>query len=119
MDGNQVKMREALEEAKRFILDVQGFLHGMETTFPGETEIIQKINAALSAPPRNCDVGKDVRTLLEEYIAMLKRMAAKERELIEIALSYGEVGVQQAAIFDGTEEAISALASKINDEMMG
>ena len=55
----------------------------------------------------------------EEYIAMLKRMAAKERELIEIALSYGEVGVQQAAIFEGTEEAISALASKINDEMMG
>ena len=87
MDGNQVKMREALEEAKRFILDVQGFLHGMETTFPGETEIIQKINAALSAPPRNCDVGKDVRTLLEEYIAMRGFTSDNQiRALYELAL---------------------------------
>lgn len=30
----------------------------------------EKAEAALSLPLRNCDVGKDAKTLLEEYIAM-------------------------------------------------
>lgn len=55
----------------------------------------------------------------EDYMNMLKTMCSKLRKMLEIALSYGEVGAQQAAIFEGTEEAISALADKISDDIMG
>lgn len=59
MEGNQMKMREALEQAYYFLRR-----HHMGAVYAsdGETlifceEVIDIVDKALSAPPRNCDVG--------------------------------------------------------------
>ena len=62
--GNTAKMREALEDARRFVsastqrtdrdLLIMDEKRGAYVLTPKETLI--KIDAALSAPPRNCDI---------------------------------------------------------------
>ena len=55
MEGELMKMREALESADSFIvnLEIEPYSHLDEVA----SELRLKINAALSSPPRNCDVG--------------------------------------------------------------
>lgn len=66
MEGNQQKMREALEEARRFVMasaqrtDRDLLVTGDEKRGPyvlSPKDTLVKIDAALSAPPRQCDVG--------------------------------------------------------------
>ena len=63
--GNAAKMREALNETRRFVLAsaqradrdllVSDEKRGVYVLTPKDTLV--KIDAAISAPPRNCDVG--------------------------------------------------------------
>lgn len=62
MDGNQVKMREALEAAHEFVyalcrqnIDVMVKDKNGERVVKSK-DVLYKIYSALSAPPRNCDV---------------------------------------------------------------
>ena len=75
--GNAAKMREALEEARRFVsasahrtdrdlIVMDDEKRGVYVLCPKDTLI--KIDAALSAPPRNCDIG----TAEEQYRRFLK-----------------------------------------------
>ncbi len=48
---------------------------------------------------------------------LLQPMTKKLNDMCEIARSYGDVGVQQAAIFTGVEEGIRAVANKVRDEI--
>ena len=50
--GDVAKLREELFASRDFIDRVLMFLHGMETTFPGEDEIIDKIRSALGEAPK-------------------------------------------------------------------
>lgn len=52
--GNVAKMREALEQAD-VLISIATFEEGVK--MDEVDKIRSKINAALSAPPRNCDVG--------------------------------------------------------------
>ena len=54
MEGNQMKMREALETCRRVIhcAIIAGILRGDDAY-----DALDKAKAALSAPARNCDVG--------------------------------------------------------------
>ena len=49
---DNAKLREALFASRDFIDRVLMFLHGMETTFPGEDEINDKIRSALGEAPK-------------------------------------------------------------------
>ena len=53
--GDCAKLREALFASRDFIDRVLMFLHGMETTFPGEDEIIDKIRSALGESAKDGD----------------------------------------------------------------
>ena len=48
--SNNAKMRDALEDAKAFLLK-----HGCDCS--EGTAVVSRISAALATPPRNCDVG--------------------------------------------------------------
>lgn len=50
--GDTSKLREALLASRDFIDRVLMFLHGMETIFPGENEIIDRIRSALGETPK-------------------------------------------------------------------
>ena len=77
--GNSAKMREALNEARRFVLAsaqradrdllVSDEKRGVYVLTPKDTLV--KIDAALSAPPRNCDVGT-VEEQAERFHAFCK-----------------------------------------------
>lgn len=55
MEGNQMKMREALVEISKFADDWQSYAN---TTKAGALDSIYELaNFSLSSPPRNCDVG--------------------------------------------------------------
>ncbi len=54
MEGDQMKMREALGMVKRYLQ----WLYAQGCTDRGRlSDEIDRIVSALSAPPRNCDVG--------------------------------------------------------------
>lgn len=55
MEGNQQKMREALDAAMRFIGNLE--IEPYSPLDEDASELRQKIMDALSAPPRQCDVG--------------------------------------------------------------
>ena len=77
--GNAAAMREALNEARRFVLAsaqradrdllVSDEKRGVYVLTPKDT--LAKIDAALSAPPRNCDVGTEVEHI-ERHIKFCK-----------------------------------------------
>ena len=52
--GNAAKMRAALEDAEKVLDDSS---HSMCGIPPHMNDLLARIRAALSAPPRNCDVG--------------------------------------------------------------
>ena len=52
--GNAAKIREALEDAEKVLDDSS---HSMCGIPPHMNDLLARIRAALSAPPRNCDVG--------------------------------------------------------------
>ena len=56
--GNAAAMREALENVRCYLLLQYMRLHRENTEGGGYYErILDVVNSALSAPPRNCDVG--------------------------------------------------------------
>jgi hypothetical protein len=55
MEGNQMKMREALDAAFRFIGNLE--IEPYSPLDEAASELRQRIMDALSAPPRKCDVG--------------------------------------------------------------
>ena len=55
MGGNQQKMREALDAAMRFIGNLE--IEPYSPLDEDASELRQKIMDALSAPPRQCDIG--------------------------------------------------------------
>lgn len=63
MEGNQMKMREALVEARQIVAYAAHRRFGFMRAHNGSTKVIiasetlEKVDAALSAPARNCDVG--------------------------------------------------------------
>lgn len=57
MEGNQMKMREALVAVQKKIEHLCGSFNVPNSLVAGRMEINGIINAALSGPPRNCDVG--------------------------------------------------------------
>lgn len=57
MEGNQMKMREALVAVQKKIEHLCGSFNVPNSLVAGRMEINGIINAALSEPPRQCDVG--------------------------------------------------------------
>lgn len=61
MEGNQMKMREALVEARQIVAYAAHRRFGFMRAHNGSTKVIiasetlEKVDAALSAPARNCD----------------------------------------------------------------
>lgn len=55
MEGNQMKMREAMDAALRFIGNLE--IEPYSPLDEAASELRQTIMDALSAPPSNCDVG--------------------------------------------------------------
>ncbi len=55
MEGNQQKMREALDTALRFIGNLE--IEPYSPLDEAASELRQRVMDALSTPPRNCDVG--------------------------------------------------------------
>ena len=70
MEGNQIKIREALEQALYFLRR-----HHMGAVYApdGETlifceEVIDIVDEALSEPPRNCDLYNDSETARQAWL---------------------------------------------------
>ena len=78
--GNAAAMREALIQCELFLGNVER--HGHPTLNPGDKciacdgveELRNKVNSALSAPPRNCDVGT-----AEEQAERMRQFCAKQK----------------------------------------
>lgn len=57
MEGNQMKIREALVAVQKKIEHLCGSFNVPNSLVAGRMEINGIINAAISEPPRQCDVG--------------------------------------------------------------
>ena len=72
--GNSAAMREALESVRNWCLN-RLFNSSHQVTVEG---LLSVVNAALSAPPRNCDVGteEEQRDRLEDFCSKYFRYSA-------------------------------------------
>ena len=57
MEGNQQKMREAMEEARDALIFYSGLRLPAHLNDVKVHDVLADIETALSLPPRNCDVG--------------------------------------------------------------
>ena len=76
MEGNQQKMREALDAAMRFIGNLE--IEPYSPLDEDASELRQKIMDALSAPARQCDVGTAEEQVVRFRDAMVHECFADE-----------------------------------------
>ena len=69
--GNAAKLREALTDAEKTLYDSSRSMYGIP---PHLHALLARIRAALSAPPRNCDVGTE-----EEQVLRWRGFCAREK----------------------------------------